>query len=79
MLHDGHPGMTKMKSSARLHVWWPGIDEKIEQFFKTCAACSQNAQDPIKVSLHQWERIHINFAGPFKNKMWLLVIHRCIE
>ena len=81
MLHEGHPGMTKMKSLARLHVWWLGIDEQIEQFVKTCEACSQNALDPVKVPLHQWElpaqpwqRIHVDFAGPFKNKMWLLVI-----
>ena len=81
LLHNGHPGMTKMKSLARLHVWWPGIDEKIETFVKTCTPCSQNARDPIKVPLHQWEipaqpwqRIHLDFAGPFKNKMWLLVV-----
>lgn len=81
LLHNGHPGMTKMKSLARLHVWWPGIDEKIEQFVKTCTSCSQNARDPIKVPLHQWElpaqpwqRIHVDFAGPFKNKMWFLVV-----
>ena len=81
LLHDGHPGMTKMKSIARLHVWWPGIDEKIEQFVKTCTPCSQNARDPIKVPLHQWElpaqpwqRIHVDFVGPFKNKRWLLAV-----
>ena len=81
LLHDGHPGMTKMKSIARLHVWWPGIDETIEQFVKTCTSCAQIARDPMKVPLHQWEppaqpwqRIHVDFAGPFKNKMWLLVV-----
>ena len=70
-----------MKSLARLHVWWPGIDEKIEQFVKTCTSSSQNARDPIKVPLHQMgnscsaiKRIHVEFAGPFKNKMWLLAV-----
>ena len=69
--------MTKMKSLARLHIWWPGIDEKIEQFVKTCTSCSQNAQNPIKVSLHQWkipaqlwQRIHVDFAG-IKCGSWL--------
>ena len=81
LLHENHPGMTKMKSLARLHVWWPGIDDEIENFVKACQSCSQNARDPVRVPLHQWElpaqpwqRLHIDFAGPYKDKMWLLVI-----
>ena len=71
----------KIKSLARLHVWWPSIDNEIEKFVKVCRSCSQNARDPFRVPLHQWEvpaqpwqRLHIDFAGPYKDKMWLLVI-----
>jgi len=81
LLHESHPGMSKMKSLARLHVWWPGIDNHIEQFVKSCKSCSQNARDPVRVPLQQWElpaqpwqRLHIDFAGPYKDRMWLLVI-----
>ena len=28
-LHEGHPGIARMKSIARSHVWWPKIDQEI--------------------------------------------------
>ena len=29
LLHEGHPGMSRMKSLAKLQVWWPSIDDNI--------------------------------------------------
>ena len=81
LLHAGHPGTTRMKSLARLHTWWPGIDKDIEDYSKACTSCATAARDPTRVPLHQWElplrpwqRVHIDYAGPFKGKMWLLLI-----
>jgi len=69
--------MSKMKSLVQLHAWWPGIDDHI---VKACSSC-QNARDPVRIPLHQWElpaqpwqRFHIDFAGPYRDKVWLLVI-----
>ena len=35
-LHASHPGMVKVKSLARVHVWWPKIDNDIEQMVREC-------------------------------------------
>ena len=33
-LLEGHPGIKRMKSIARSHVWWPKIDQEIEKVKK---------------------------------------------
>lgn len=35
-LHEGHPGMTKLKSLARMYVWWPNLDDKSVQLCRHC-------------------------------------------
>ncbi len=34
LLHEGHPGMTRMKAVARSFVWWPRIDVSLETTIK---------------------------------------------
>ena len=42
LLHEGHPGVTRMKRLARTYVWWPGIDRELEFAIKTCGECQEN-------------------------------------
>ncbi|XP_021370583.1 uncharacterized protein K02A2.6-like isoform X2 [Mizuhopecten yessoensis] len=80
-LHEGHPGIVKMKSLARGYVWWPGIDAEIEERVKCCESCQLQASIPAMAPLHSWDwpsrpwsRVHVDYAGPFLGHMYLVVI-----
>ena len=80
-LHGGHPGISKMKSLARMYVWWPGIDDDIEKAVRQCRECQEVQSAPPKAPLNPWKwpsrpwaRLHLDFAGPFEGKMILIAI-----
>ena len=80
-LHDGHLGIVKMKTMARNYFWWPGLDKDIEQLAKSCTGCMFSQQNPQPSPLHPWvfpdkpwQRLHIDYAGPFLGRMFLIVI-----
>ncbi|XP_018395382.1 PREDICTED: uncharacterized protein K02A2.6-like [Cyphomyrmex costatus] len=80
-LHSGHFGMVKMKELARSYCWWSKIDDDIENIVKNCANCNVNKNNVPKASIHHWQpssapmqRVHMDFAGPFLNKMFLIMI-----
>ena len=80
-LHQGHQGVVRMKALARSHFWWPGVDKDIEELVKSCSACQSVKHAPVKAPLHPWawptvpwDRVHVDFAGPFAGKMFLLVV-----
>ena len=80
-LHDSHLGVVKMKALARSYVWWPNISGQLEELAKGCDGCQLNQRMPTKAPLHPWEwatapwqRLHIDYAGPFQNSMSLVVV-----
>ncbi|KAL5506357.1 hypothetical protein EMCRGX_G007979 [Ephydatia muelleri] len=81
MLHDSHPGITRMKAITRSTVWWPGIDNALATKVKTCQACQSNRKSPPLSLLHPWEfpahpwsRLHVDFAGPFLGKQFIVLV-----
>ena len=81
VLHDGHPGIWAMRALSRFYVWWPGIDKDVENHVKQCNPCQQNRPWEPETLLYSWcapaepwARIHIDYAGPFDGKFWLVVI-----
>ena len=80
-LHEAHPGESRMKALARSYVWWPGLDQDIVKKVKDCNKCQANQKTPAEAPLHPWEwpglpwsRIHVDYAGPCKGEMFLVVI-----
>ena len=80
-LHESHPGIARMKSFARAFAWWPNMDIDIELMVKRCENCQQTQAMPAKEPLHPWSwpnrpwsRLHIDYAGPFMGKMFLIVV-----
>ena len=80
-LHQTHSGIVKTKSLARSYVWWPGLDVQIENLTKSCATCQAARSASMVAPLHPWtwpakpwQRINIDFAGPYQGRMFLIVV-----
>ena len=54
-LHSGHPGMCRMKSLARMYMWWPGMDGEIEEKVRRCSNCQKHRQTPPVAPLQPWK------------------------
>ena len=70
-----------MKSLARSFVWWPKMDQDIEERVRDCESCQYNRHHPPKAPLHPWEwpkrpwvRLHADYAGPVNGKMLLVLV-----
>lgn len=60
---------------------WKNIDKDIERTVKLCEECLSIRNNPAKAPVHHWDppennwdRIHIDYAGPFQGYYYLLVI-----
>ena len=81
LLHSSHNGVVKMKALARSYIWWPGIDQQIENIAQHCGQCEENARQPTRAPLRPWlfpqrpwSRVHVDYAGPTEGKMILVVV-----
>nr|XP_040570869.1 uncharacterized protein K02A2.6-like [Lepeophtheirus salmonis] len=66
-LHINHAAMVKMKALARSRLWWPGLDQDIENFISACRTCQESASDPPSQFVpfapsSEWERVHVDYA-----------------
>ena len=80
-LHKDHPGISRMKAVARGYFWWPGLDQEIADMVAECQTCLAVKHSPTTSVLHPWEwtprpwqRVHIDFAGPFQGANFLVAV-----
>ena len=80
-LHSDHIGIVRMKSLARSHVWWPGIDSEVETLVKSCLPCQSIRASPPRAPLNPWvwpskpwSRIHVDFAGLYRGHTYFVIV-----
>ena len=71
-LHEGHPGMTRMKSLSRMYVWWPNIEIDIIASVQNCAHCQEQQSAPpvcttptLEVAIQTMGQSAYGFCGSF--------------
>ena len=80
-LHAEHLGKVKAKQLARKYVWWPMIDRDVESKVKEYVVCQETAKKPSETQqgkwswpMGPWKRLHLDFAGPYEGKMFLVIV-----
>lgn len=80
-LHTVHPCIQRMKQLDRRYFYWLGYSTEIENFVKSCNACTQKASMPIKATLELWSntievrtRVNTDFAKPNKERNIIITV-----
>ncbi|CAM1310338.1 Uncharacterised protein r2_g2066 [Pycnogonum litorale] len=68
-MHANHSGIVKMKSIARIYVWWPSLSTDIENFVNSCDQCQMNASSLPSEAVQPWpasdvwQRVYLDYAS----------------
>ncbi|KAL0821292.1 hypothetical protein ABMA28_005891 [Loxostege sticticalis] len=80
LLHTPHAGIVQTKAFARGYVWWMNMDKEIERIVAECEQCQAVRNNPPRdpqtwiPTEKPWSRVHVDFAGPFQGKTFLVLI-----
>ena len=56
--HLGHPGISRMKSLMKSYMYWPKMDQDIEDLVRHCKGCQLAAKSP-PVRTQPWPKMDI--------------------
>lgn len=91
LLYLGHFGMQRRKQLACSVLYWPHINDKIENLCQTYSACAEHQNKLPKPTNHPWmlpekscSRLHLDHAINFLSTNWLVLVntyskHPCIH
>ena len=79
-IHEGHLGMDKCKRRARQSVFWPGLNNQIEQMVQRCETCLKYLPSKVKeplqpheVPTRPWQKLGTDLFS-YGNKDYLIVV-----
>ncbi|VDI62350.1 Hypothetical predicted protein [Mytilus galloprovincialis] len=79
--HEGHQGITKTKAFLRSKIWFPGLNDRVDNAIKDCSACQSVTHtkriEPLRMSElpeKPWANLSADFCGPLPSGDLLFVI-----
>ena len=79
LLHEGHPGIVKMKLRAQTSVYWIGLNKEIEDHILRCEPCQINSRSQskepvihVEIPNRPWQKLGADLF--FQGGKWYLLI-----
>mgnify|MGYP000359175577 CR=1 FL=1 len=74
--------MVKTKQLIRDKVWFPGIDNLVEEKVKNCLSCQASTvksppPEPLQMAplpIETWSKVGVDFAGPYPLGDYIMVV-----
>ena len=80
LLHESHQGSSKTKARARQIIYWPGMNQQIDNMIMKCGICLKFRNDQIKEPMQPhiapelaWQKVGSDIMN-FKGKDYLVVV-----
>ena len=80
LAHEGHQGITKTKALLREKVWFPKMDELVEEMVKNCFPCQTTTpkitREPLQMTsaIRAWEEVSMDFADVGERTYLLIIV-----
>ena len=77
-LHEGHLSANKVESTAKQHMFWPGMKADITNYTRQCQVCIKRSRpareslQPHEIPNGPWQKLGMDFFD-FKGKCYILI------